>query len=252
MGDIGSASNVLPVNGTAFASTDDIDVTVEVYKRGCTGNPGPCADIECFIYYKCDSDVDFIEVPMAYNVQVSSSDEHMGTIPVGHGCSTVEFYVKVVDTSDGEELYPNDESGNPPNFFLPIAVLTTQEVLVMFQLCIPEGSAGGVCVSGSDPVLANWAQPGVAMTPPCAPISPNLYDVTLIFPAGTNPNIDYKYQKDDCITLDVDPIRSFVIDDTGPAQVLDVDVWGYGFNDCLPCVTPVEETTWGTVKALYR
>ncbi len=252
MGNIGSAGNVLPVDGTVFATTDDIDVSVEVIKQGCTGSNGPCLDIEAFIYYKCDSDVDFIEVPMAFDVQAGSGDRHAGTIPAGHGCSTVEFYVKVVDITDGEELYPSDLNGNPPNFFLPIVVLTTQEVLIMFQLCIPEGSAGGVCVSGSDPVLANWAQPGVVMTPPCAPISPNLYDVTLIFPAGSNPNVEYRYQKDDCITLDVDPNRTFVIDDTGPSQVLDIDVWGYGVDDCMPCVTPVEETSWGTVKALYR
>ncbi len=252
MGNIGYARDVLPVDGAGFTPDDDIDVEVRVYKAGCTGNPGPCTDIEGLIYYRCDTDVDFIELPMAFSVRVGNADKHAGTIPSGHGCSMVEFYVKVVDTTDGEELYPADQNGNPPDFFLPITIATTQDVLVMFQLCIPEASAGDVCITGSNSVLMDWTQPGVLMTRPCAPISPNLYDVTLIFPAGSNPNVEYRYQKDACVTEDENPNRSFVIDDTGPTQVLDIDVWAYGFLDCLSCVTPVEETTWGTVRALYR
>jgi hypothetical protein len=254
MGAIGWAGNVWPVNGTAYTTNDNIDVYVQIWKDGCTNvDPlAPCPDLEAYLYYKCDTDVDFIELPMVYNVDVGNNDEYTATIPVGHGCSTVEFYVRAVDTTDGDTWYPADQDGNNPNFFLPITEVTAQDVIVTFQVCIPEGSTGGVCITGSAPQLTGWSQPGLAMTQPCPQVSPNLYEVSVQFDAGANPNVQYKYQKDDCASWDCDPNHEFTIDDTVTHQTLPLDTWCWGTPDCPACASPVEESTWGTVKALYR
>ena len=135
MGAIGWCGNIWPNNGVQYTSNDYIDVYVQVWKDGCTGcDFGPCADIEAYLYYRCEGDPDFIEVPMAFNVCVSNNDEFTAAIPPGHGCDVVEYYVKVVDTSDGDECYGNDQAGNPPNFFLPIVAVTGQDVTVRFNM----------------------------------------------------------------------------------------------------------------------
>ena len=252
MGAIGWAGGIWPVNGTAYSSNDNIDVYVQVWKDGCTGPAGPCAGIEATLYYRCTGDVDFIELPMPYFGINGNNDEFSAAIPNTHGCSEVEFYIMVVDTEDGDTWYPQDQNFNDPNFFLPITPATAQDVTVLFQLCIPEGSTGDVCVTGSDPALTNWSQPGVYMAQPCPAVSPNLYQVNVTFLAGTNPTVQYKYQKDDCSAWDCDPNHQFVIDDSSPTQTLPIDVWCWGVNDCVECGSPVEDTSWGTVKALYR
>jgi hypothetical protein len=254
MGAIGWAGNIWPNNGTPYTSADNIDVYVQVWKEGCTdADPAAaCADIDARLYWRCTGDPSFNFIQMVYNTDVGNNDEFTGQIPAGHGCSEVEFYVEVEDVTDGDTWYPTDQAGNPPNFFLPITEVTSQDVQVTFQLCISEGSAGGVCVTGSAPELTGWSQPGVTMGQPCAAVSPNLYEVTITFAAGSNPYVEYKYQKDDCQTWDCDPNHSFNIDDSGPTQTLPMDAWCWGTPDCVECGSPVEEASWGTVKALYR
>ena len=252
MGAVGWCGNIWPNNGVTYTSNENIDTYVQVWKEGVTDTVGQGAGIEAYLYYKCDTGADFTEVAMTYNTDVGDNDEYTGQIPAGHGCTTVEYYIKVVDTTDMAECYGTDQAGNPPNFFLPITEVTAQDVLVTFQICIPEGSAGDVCVTGSDPAITNWGQPGVLMTQPCPAQSPNLYDITVTFAAGANPYVQYKYQKDDCATWDCDPNHEFVIDDSGPTQTLPLDTWCWGTPDCPACGSPVEESSWGTVKALYR
>ena len=252
MGNIGWAGNVWPVNGAAYTTNDNIAVYVQVWKDGCTGAAGPCADLSATLNYRCTGDLTFTSVPMPYFGINGGNDEFSATIPNTHGCTEVEFYVVVVDAEDGETLYPQDQNGNDPNFFLPITAVTSQDVLVTFQLCISEGSAGDVCVTGSAPELTGWSQPGVYMGQPCPAASPNLYEVTIQFNAGSNPYVEYKYQKDDCTTWDCDPNHTFVIDDSGPSQTLAQDAWCWGVADCVECGSPVEDASWGTVKALYR
>ena len=250
---IGWAGNIWPVNGTGYSSNDNIGVYVQVWKEGCTGDVvGPCLDLSATLYYRCTGDLTFTSMPMPYFGPVGNNDEFSATIPNTHGCTEVEFYVEVVDAEDGEIVYPPDQNDNPPNFFLPITPATAQDVLVTFTICIPEGSAGDVCVTGSDPAITNWGQPGVYMGQDCPDISPNLYTVDVLFLAGTNPSVYYKYQKDDCSAWDCDPNHMFTIDDAGATQILPLDTWCWGTPDCPDCASPVEETTWGTVKALYR
>jgi hypothetical protein len=242
----------MPVNGTGYTYGDDIDVSVLVCKTGCTGPAGPCSDISATIYYRCNLMQPFTSVPMSYTGAVEDYDQFGGTIPGSHGCDEVEFYVEVVDAEDGETRYPPDDNGNDPNFFLPIMAPTSQDVVVTFQLCIPEGSAGGVCIAGSDPALGDWGLPGVAMVRPCPASSPNLYAVNATFLAGTNPSVQYRYHKDDCATEDCFPNHMFTIDDSQPVQILPVDGWCWEVNSCLECGAAVETVSWSTVKALYR
>jgi hypothetical protein len=252
MGAVGWCGNIWPNNGVSYTTLDNIDCYVQVWKEGVTDTVGQGAGIEAYLYYKCDTDVDFVEVDMYYNTDVGNNDEYTAQIPAGHGCSTVEYYIKVVDTTDMAECYGHDQADNPPNFFLPITTVTTQDVQVTFQLCISEGSTGGVCVTGSAPELTSWGQPGVAMGQPCPAVSPNLYEVTITFAAGSNPYVEYKYQKDDCSAWDCDPNHNFTIDDSSPTQTLAMDAWCWGTPDCVECGSPVEDTSWGTVKAIYR
>ncbi|MBM3307945.1 MAG: hypothetical protein FJY74_06450 [Candidatus Eisenbacteria bacterium] len=254
VGAVGWCGNIWPVNGTSYTSNDNIGVYVQVWKPGVTDQPGQGADIAAYLYYRCGGTSDpFTEVGMVYNVDIGNNDEYMGTIPAGHGCSQIEFYVKVVDLTDMAECYGNDQWGNPPNFFLPITQVLGQDVMVTFHLCLAgeTTTSGDVCVTGSGNELTNWGG-GVVMTRPCPTASPKLYQVTINFLAGSNPHRWYKYKKDGCQTWESTGDHSFVIDDSGPTMDLWTDGWEYQTPDCPECPSPIESGTWGTIKALYR
>ena len=256
MGAIGWAGNIWPVNGTSYTSVDNINVYVQVWKDGCTdADPAAaCPDIEAYLYYRCSGTADpFTEVPMVYNTDVGNNDEFTGTIPAGHGCSEVEFYVRVVDTTDSDEWYPNDQNDNPPNFFLPITAVLAQDVTVTFTMCLTAGfeTTGNVCVVGSGGELGDWSA-GIVMGQLCPDVSPNLYTTDVTFLAGSNPYREYKYQKDECATWESTGNHTFTIDDSSPTMELAIDGWEYNTPDCPDCATPVEEASWGVIKALYK
>ena len=247
MGAIGWAGNIWPCNGHAYTSNDNIGVYVQVWKDGCTPGAGACADIQAFLSYRCQGDPDFIEVPMTYNVDVGNNDEYTGTIPAGTACTTIEFFVRVVDVTDNNTWYPQDQCGNNPNFFLPIAQVTSQDVTVRFHLCLTSAfeTSGDVCVTGGHAALTNWGS-GVPMSLTC----PKLYQVDVLFPAGSNPYVEYKYRKDGCATWENGGNHSFMINDSSAFQDLWIDGWEFNNPDCQPSGT--EQATWGAVKALYR
>jgi hypothetical protein len=254
MGALGWAGGIWPVNGTSYTSAQNIDVYVRVWKDPCTAENSPCPDIAAYLYYRCAGTEDpFIEVPMVFNTDIGNDDEFTGTIPAGHGCSEVEFYVKVVDTTDDDTWYPQDQNSNNPNFFLPITAVLSQDVDVTFTMCLTAGveTSGNVCVVGAGDELGNWGA-GVVMTQPCAAISPNLYQTTITFLAGSNPYREYKYQKDDCGTWESTGNHSVTIDDSAPTMDLVVDGWEYNTPDCPDCASPVEAASWGVIKALYK
>jgi len=253
MGAVGWCGNIWPRNGLSYTSNDNIDCYVQIWKDGVTPGEGPGADLAAYLYYRCAGGSSFTEVPMTYLNEVGNNDQYTGTIPAGHGCSEVEYYIKVVDLTDMAECYGNDQWGNPPNFFLPITAVTAQDVMVKFHLCLPNGidSFFDVCVTGSHPALTNWGG-GVLMHFTCQQASPKLYEVDVLFPAGSNPYIEYKYKKDDCNTWEGTGNHSFVINDSAPTQNLSIDGWEYMTPDCPECPTPVNGASWGIIKALYR
>jgi hypothetical protein len=253
MGAVGWCGQIYPNNGTTYTTADDIAVYVQIWKDGVTNNPGAGDSLEAFLDYRCSGGGAFTEVQMTFNVDVGNNDEYTGTIPQGHGCDTVEFYVRVLDVTDSTECYGQDQLGNNPNFFLPITVVTSQDVTVRFHLCLTTGvtTSGDVCVTGSHAALTDWGS-GVAMLQSCPSLSPNLYQVDVLFPAGSNPYIEYKYRTDDCVTWETTGNHSFNIDDSGAFQDLWVDGWEFNTPDCPDCPTATKPVQWGTIKALYK
>jgi len=132
-------------------------------------------------------------------------------------------------------------------------VVTMQDVMVTFNLCLTEGidSFFDVCVTGSAPELTTWGD-GVLMSQNCPEDSPKLYEVDVLFPAGSTPFVEYKYKKDDCQTWENGGNHSFTIDDSSPTQYLVLDGWEFNTPDCPECPTAVEKSSWGTIKALYQ
>lgn len=253
MGAVGWCGQIYPNNLTPYTDAEDITVYVQIYKEGVTPGEGAGDSLEAFLNYKCHDAGTFTEVQMTYNVDVGNNDEYMGTILQGHGCDTVEFYVRVLDVTDSIECYGQDQYGNNPNFFLPITAVTTQDVTVRFHLCLTAGvtTTGDVCVTGGHPALTDWGS-GVTMLQSCPSLSPNLYQVDVLFAAGSNPYVEYKYRKDDCVTWEGGSNHSFTIDDSGAFQDLWVDGWEYNTPDCPDCPTAIEPVKWGTIKALYK
>ena len=98
-----------------------------------------------------------------------------------------------------------------------------------------EVTSGDVCIIGSDPALGSWVT-GVTMNND----SGDLYGVTVIFPAGSNPTFEYKYQKDGCTTWESVPNRVVTLPTDGTAfyPIPDPDSWnnlplGCGLGDVL-------------------
>jgi len=257
---IGWAGDIWPVNGTPYTTNDDVCVYVQVYKDGCTGEVnGPCADLDVTLYYRCVGDVDFIEVTMPFfgfaGAYGPSNDEFQYCIPAGHGCDEIEFYVKVVDTTDDDTKYPQDQNGNDPNFYLPITAVTAQDVTVTFHLCLTGEtvSNGIVGVMGSVAPLG-WGD-CYPMDFSCFDQSPKLYEADVLFPAGSNPYVEYKYKRtevDPCDTWEGSGNHNFTIDDSDSTMDLWVDGWEWSAPDCPDCPTAVEQSTWGVIKAIYK
>jgi len=254
MGAVGWCGNIWPRNGLSYTSAENIDCYVQIWKDGVTPGDGPGAGLAAYLYYRCTGGGSFTEIPMAYLNEVGNNDQYTGTIPAGHGCGEVEYYIKVVDLTDMAECYGYDQWNNPPNFFLPITQVTAQDVTVRFHLCLPDGidSFFDVCLTGNHPELGNWGS-SVPMHFSCQAASPKLYEADVLFPAGSNPYVEYKYKKDDCNTWEGTGNHSFTIDDSRPMFVsLPIDGWEYMTPDCPECTTPVNSASWGIIKALYR
>ena len=178
-----------------------------------------------------------------------------------------DYQCKVVlnnnwDQSTGDNVSFHSDGVSPVTFSYDMSsnttavssqVVTQQDVTVTFTLCLPEGidSFFDVCVTGNHPALTSWGD-GVLMEQPCPVQSPKLYSVDVLFPAGSDPFVEYKYKKDDCATWESTGNRPLVIDDSAPTQVLPLDAWEYMAPDCPTCSSPVEDTSWGTLKAIYR
>ncbi|MBD3349308.1 MAG: hypothetical protein GF400_08975 [Candidatus Eisenbacteria bacterium] len=159
----------------------------------------------------------------------------------------------VTFTSDGVNpvTWTYDMSNNTTT--VSTEVVTQQDVTVTFTVCLPDTvtTTGDVCVIGGHPAIGDWTT-GVNMTQPCPAISPGLWTVDVLFPAGSNPFVEYKYKKDDCATWENTGNHSFSIDDSAPMQVLPVDGWEFITPECPDCSSPVENSTWGAIKGIYR
>jgi hypothetical protein len=235
---IGWAGQIWPTSGQTRLPTDNIGVYVQVWKGGCTDAAGPCADIEGFLYYKRASEATYTEVPMTFNVDIGSNDEFTATIPSSatSGGEDQLFYVRLHDTSD-DTWYEGaqDQAGNSPPFTLHIQEGTSQDVAVTFRVdmnCVnPANFGGGVYFTGD---FLGWGT--------CNPFgvmqdndSDGIWEGTFVFPALSNPSLQYKFQSNDGTNCNWEcgGNRYATIDDSEPTQVLDLQVfccetWGPG------------------------
>jgi hypothetical protein len=252
MAEVGWCGNVFPNDGNLFTSDEDINCYIQVWKEGVTDQPGQGADIAAALFYRCVGEPSYTELAMSYLGDVGNNDEYTAVIPSGHGCDTVDYYCVITDLSDTTECAGQDQNTNDPPFLLPITQVTSQAVTVNFHMCLTSAveTEGDICVTGNKDELTNWGD-GVPMVQECPADSPKTYIASITFAAGSNPAVEYKYKKDACQTWESVGNRSFLIDDSGPMMDLMIDTWENGENDCPECQTPVENSTWGAVKALY-
>ena len=166
------------------------------------------------------------------------------------------------DQSTGDNVSFYSDGMNPVTFTYDMSnntttvssqVVTQQDVLVTFTVCLPDSvdSFFDVCVTGSHASLTNWGF-GILMGQPCPDIQAKLWTVDVMFPAGSDPFVEYKYKKDDCQTWESTWNHAFSIDDSSPTQILLPDVWEYLATECPDCTSPVEDASWGTIKSIYR
>ncbi|HPF71196.1 MAG TPA: carbohydrate-binding module family 20 domain-containing protein [Candidatus Krumholzibacteria bacterium] len=123
-----------------------------------------------------------------------------------------------------------------------------EDKVVCFQVCVaPEGTNGGVCVTGGLPELTGWGD-GLAMTN----LSGDLWQACLVFPAGTAIplNFEYKFKKDACGTWESVGNRAFTVDNGIGAETTLTFGWNDGENVCAPVDS--QESSWGSVKGMYR
>jgi hypothetical protein len=193
-----------------------------------------------------------------YNGDVGNNDEYMVTIDQSYllGASTVSVHFKVHDLTDDTWFEgTNDQNGNPPPQTYNISEVLGQDVTVYFSLCLPDTveSAGDVCITGGAPELTDWGD-GVVMTQPCPESSPKFYQAGILFPAGSNPYVEYKYRKDACATWESTGNHSVTIDDSASMYIIPViDHWEYyEGEDCPECGVNADESSWGAVKSIYR
>ncbi|MCB1059713.1 MAG: T9SS type A sorting domain-containing protein [Calditrichaeota bacterium] len=235
---IGWAGQIWPTSGQTYLPTDNIGVYVQVWKDLCTSDPGPCADIEGWLYYKTASAADYDSVMLSFNVDIGSNDEWTANIPSSatNGGEDELFYVRLHDMSD-DTWYEGamDQANNNPPFTLHIQDGTSQDVAVTFRVdmnCVnPALTAGGVFFTGS---FLGWSM--------CNPFGAmqdtdldGIWEGTFVFPGGSNANIEYKFQTNDGAACywECGGNRLATIDDNEPTQVLDLQVyccetWGPG------------------------
>jgi hypothetical protein len=247
---IGWAGNVWPLHNSSQVPTGPINVYAQVWKGGVTDSPGQGAGIAGTLYYQTDIVPGWVPVEMTYNTDVGNNDEYTGAVPQAAlvGAAYVDVRVEFTDLTDATVYTSvNDQSGNPPPQRYFITNVLPNDVNVTFDLCLSGvETSGAVCVTGSAAVLSTWGS-GVALNL----VSGEEYTVTITFPAGINPNVEYKYRKDDCSTWEGTSNRVLVLPTDGTTTVaLPRDTWENGPDTCTP--VDAKPQTWGSLKTLYR
>lgn len=125
----------------------------------------------------------------------------------------------------------------------------TEDKEVCFQVCVgPEFlPTSGVCLIGNLDSLGAWGA-GV----PMVELAANLFQVCLVFEAGTPIPVtaEYKFKKDGCADWEAVDNRFLVIDNDLMAETTIHNTWNNGVAECS--VVATEESTWDSVKSMYR
>lgn len=211
------AGNVFPNDGAAVVPTGNVTVYAQVYKAGATDPAGQAADITAELQYTTDIAAT-VAVAMGYLGDVGSNDEYSADIPQSAlvGASWVDVTVVFTDETDSSQLEVlQDQNGNPPPFRYNVSQVLPNDVDVTFTLCMSgTPTAGDPCVIGSAAEIGTWGT-GVNMTS----LGGDLYEVTVTFAAGGNPNFEYKYRKDACVDWESVGNRAVTLPTDGTTSV---------------------------------
>jgi hypothetical protein len=259
---IGWAGQIWPVNGATVTDNNNVGVYLQIYKDGVTNGAGQGAGISATLYYGPNGGP-YTSVAMGYNTDIGNNDEYTADIPSSALQSVFEiwFYCEAYDSTDASTYTgAQDQNGNDPPFKLNVTQTLGRDVMVYFFMCMPpeddpeyDPEAGGVCITGDHTEITNWGS-GIPMMQPCTAFSPRFYQVGVLFLAGDNPSVQYKYRKHDCDVWEPGGNHSVFIDDTNSTFYVPwVDHWGYYTGpDCPLCGIGVTPSTWGEIKQIYR
>jgi hypothetical protein len=201
-----------------------VTVYAQVWKGGTTDAPGQGAGITAELRYTTDIAAQQTAV-MAYNTDVGNNDEYYGDVPQAAlvGAAWVDVTVVFTDVTDNTTFEVlGDQSNNPPPLRYNVVNVTPNAIDVKFTLCMSgTATSGAPCVIGSQTPIGNWGT-GVTMNN----VSGDLWDVTVNFPAGSNPYFEYKYKKDGCTDWEFVGNRSYSLPTDGTTSVvLAADSW---------------------------
>lgn len=221
---IGWAGNAWPNAGSPQVPTGPFSVYVQVWKGGVTDSPGQGANIA--VQMNITNNISgSASVAMTYLGDVGNNDEY--TAQVGQalllGASTVTVDFVVTDLTDNTTYAPvRDQANNPAPLTYPVTNVLPNDVEAYFVVCMSgEPTSGPPCLIGSVPALGSWVT-GV----PMIQVGPELYYASVVFPAGSNPYFEYKYQKDGCSSWESGPNRSFTLPTIGTTVLsLPQDSW---------------------------
>ncbi len=228
---IGWSGNIWPNSGTDQTNGSDITVYYQMWKDGTTGPAGPDPNLSATLYYKLSTQGTYQSVAMSYLGAVGNNDEYSGAIPntFFYTGDVVNFYCEGYDNTDASYSYGTDQNmAGPftdvaPGSYNIVAGLN-QDVTVTFNVYLgyQEASsyAGGVSVQGSLLPL-DWTPGSTLLTDVDVDL---IYTCDVLFPAGTNPNLEFKFTKSaDGSAWDWEslPNRPLTIDDSSPTQIID-------------------------------
>ncbi|MBM3324098.1 MAG: T9SS type A sorting domain-containing protein [Calditrichaeota bacterium] len=240
LGAIGWAGEIWPCSGASYPNNEDIACYVQIWKGGCTEGPGRCPGLAAWLYFKKATETEYDSVAMNYLGEVGNNDEYRGYILATETEAGIneDWYINIYDSTDGSWYIGAQTQGgcgnqNPP-FYLVITPATMQDVTVTFRVdmaCLDYSWYNGLVYFTGDGPGWNWVpcDPSRQMSDPDGDF---IYEGQFTFPAGSNPSVQYKYNKGSC-DWEGGANRTFVIDDSGPTQILPIDIW-----DRWDCCTP--------------
>ena len=218
------AGNTWPNSEANLVPTGNVDVYVQVYKAGVTDVVGAGADIAIDMQL-INSAGDSFSVPMTFLNDIGSNDEYTGQIPQSMlaGSTWVDAEIIVSDLSDMTTYVAvTDQAGNVSPFHYNVVNVLPSDVDVTFSVCMSgEEFTGLPCVIGDAAEIGAWGT-GVNMTQ----VDGDLFEVTITFLAGSNPNFEYKFKKNDCVDWETvgNRLVSLPTDSTIPV-VLETQSW---------------------------
>ena len=219
------AGAVWPTDGHTVVPTGPIDVYAQVFKAGVTDLPGQGADISAVLKYTTDIAGEVVVAMPYLGDNGANNDEYSIQVPQAAllGASWVDVTVVFTDGTDASEYIATDQNNNEPPFRYNITNVLPNDVDVTFTLCLSgAATTDGACVVGSAAEITTWGA-GVPMTN----IGGELYEVTVTFLAGGNPNFEYKFKKDaGCSTWEGAANRLVALPTDGStAMTLAADSW---------------------------